>query len=100
MDPTGANVPKMAKPRLRLTTSTKSATYLHSQTCEGEVGHLASLAYHHIEFCLPRSGMDNIIAALEHNNRIYQVKLYNLPSSLMESMLAAMQKPFTALTSL
>jgi hypothetical protein len=44
--------------------------------------------------------MDNIIAALEYNDRIYQVKLYNFPSSLMEKMLAAMQKPFPALTSL
>lgn len=48
----------------------------------------------------PRSGMDNIIAALEHNDRIHQVKLYNFPSSLMENLLAAMQKPFPALTSL
>jgi hypothetical protein len=44
--------------------------------------------------------MDNIIAALEHNDRIYQVKLYNFPGSLMEMMLAAMQKPFPALTNL
>lgn len=48
----------------------------------------------------PRSGMDNIIAALEHNDRLYQVKLYNFPSSLMEMMLAAVQRPFPALTSL
>lgn len=48
----------------------------------------------------PRSGMDNIIAALEHNDRIHQVKLYNFPSSLMEQMLAAMQKPFPSLARL
>jgi hypothetical protein len=55
MDPTGAHVSKMAKHRFRVTTSAKPATYLHSQkACEGEVGHLASLAYRHIEFCLPK----------------------------------------------
>lgn len=72
MDPSGAHMSKMAKHRLRVNTSAKSATYLHSQeACEGEVGRLVSLAYRHIELCLPKV-----------------------------EMLAAMQKPFPALTSL
>ena len=42
-------------------------------------------------------GVDNIIAALEHNDRIRQLDLVNLPSSQMENVLAAMQQPFPAL---
>ena len=43
---------------------------------------------------------DSIIAALEHNNRIYEVNLWDISNSLSEKVLAAMQKPFPALTSL
>ena len=42
-------------------------------------------------------GVDNIIGALEHNDRIPQLDLDNLPSSQMEKVLAAMRQPFTAL---
>ena len=41
--------------------------------------------------------MDNIVAALEHNDRIRQLDLVNLPSSQMEKVSAAMQQPFPAL---
>ena len=41
-------------------------------------------------------GVDNIIAALEHNDRIRQLELINLPSSQLEEVLAAMQQPFLA----
>ena len=44
-------------------------------------------------------GVDNIIAALEHSDRICQLILYNLSSSQWEKVLTAMQKPFPALTS-
>jgi len=55
MGPAGAHVSKMAKHRFRVTTSAKSATYLHSQeACEGEAGRLASLSYRRIELCLPK----------------------------------------------
>jgi hypothetical protein len=43
---------------------------------------------------------DSIIAALEHNNRIYRVNFWNISNSLSEKVLAAMQKPFPALTSM
>ena len=43
---------------------------------------------------------DNIIAALEHNNRIYRVDFWNFSNSLSEKVLAAMQQPFPALTSM
>jgi hypothetical protein len=44
--------------------------------------------------------MDNIIAALEHNDRICQLDLYGISSSQYEDVLAAMQQPFPALTNL
>ena len=43
-------------------------------------------------------GVDNIIAALEHNDRVCGVELWNVQSSQMEKVLAAMQEPFPALT--
>ena len=45
-------------------------------------------------------GVDNIIAALEHSDRICQLELFDLPMSQMEKVLPAMQRPLTALTEL
>ena len=45
-------------------------------------------------------GVDNIIAALDHNDRICQMELIDIPSSQMEKVLAAMQQPFPGLTRL
>ena len=39
-------------------------------------------------------GVDNILAALEHNDRICQLELFCVPSSQVEKVLAAMQQPF------
>jgi F-box-like len=44
--------------------------------------------------------VDNIIAALEHKDRICEMTLFNARSSEMEEMLAAMQEPFPALVNL
>ena len=44
--------------------------------------------------------MDNIIVALEHNERICQIDLFKVTKSQLEEVLAAMQQPFPALTSL
>lgn len=44
--------------------------------------------------------MDNIIAALEHNDRVCRIDLWRVPSSQWEAVLAAMQQPFPALTRL
>ena len=41
---------------------------------------------------------DNILAALEYDDRISQVLLSDIPSSNLQKVLAAMQKPFPALT--
>jgi hypothetical protein len=43
-------------------------------------------------------GVDNIIAALEHNDRVCGVELWHIRSSQMDKLLAAMQEPFPALT--
>ena len=43
-------------------------------------------------------GDDNIVAALEHNNRIYELALWRISSSQFENVLAAMQQPFPKLT--
>jgi len=42
-------------------------------------------------------GAGNIIAALEHHDRVCHIDLQYLPSSLLERFAAAMQKPFPAL---
>jgi len=43
---------------------------------------------------------DNIIAALEHNDRIHRVELWEVSSSLLDKALAVMQGPFPVLTDL
>jgi hypothetical protein len=44
--------------------------------------------------------VDDIIAALEHNDRISEVDISNIHVSQLEKVLAAMQQPFPALTRL
>jgi hypothetical protein len=43
---------------------------------------------------------DNIIAALEHHDRVREIQLEVVPSSLVEKCLAEMQEPFPALEAL
>ena len=45
-------------------------------------------------------GMDNIIAALEHVDRVCQLGLFDIPGPQSQKVLAEMQQPFPALTSL
>jgi hypothetical protein len=40
---------------------------------------------------------DNIVAALEHHDRVCDIRLWGVPGSLLVKLLAAMQKPFPAL---
>jgi hypothetical protein len=44
------------------------------------------------------TGEDNIVAALEHNDRVCRIHLQEVSSSLWEAVLAATQEPFPALT--
>ena len=45
-----------------------------------------------------RWGIDNIIAALEHKDRIRQLDLYELPGLQLKTVLETMQQPFPELT--
>jgi hypothetical protein len=45
-------------------------------------------------------GVTDIVAAFEHYDRVCQVLLWDISSSLLERVLASMQRPFPALTSL
>ena len=45
-------------------------------------------------------GLDNVVAALEHNDRICEFDLSHISSSLLGRVLGAMQRPFPALTRL
>jgi hypothetical protein len=44
--------------------------------------------------------MDNMVVALEHNDRVRQIVLRDVTNSQLEKVLAAMQQPFPALTDL
>jgi hypothetical protein len=44
--------------------------------------------------------LDNIILALEHNDRVCQIDLFSVTNSQSEEVLAAMQQPFPVLTDL
>ncbi len=48
----------------------------------------------------PTWGIDNIMAALEHNDRVCQITLSGVTSLELEEVLASMQKPYLALTDL
>jgi hypothetical protein len=48
----------------------------------------------------PETQMDNIIVALEHIDRVCQICLFEVTNSQLEEVLAAMQRPFPALTEL
>ena len=45
-----------------------------------------------------RRGVNNIVAALEYNDRICEIDLWRVPSSLLEKVMAAMKEQFPALT--
>ncbi len=49
---------------------------------------------------LPSWDLDNLIAALKHNDRACVIQLWSVPSSLLELVSAAMQDPFPELTEL
>jgi hypothetical protein len=46
-----------------------------------------------------RWGVDNIVTALEHSDRVREIGLWRVPSSLLEKVLAATKEQFPALTS-
>jgi hypothetical protein len=49
---------------------------------------------------LPTSDVDNVLAALEHHDRLCQVTLWGVPTPQLEMFSAVMKEPFPALTHL
>ena len=45
-------------------------------------------------------GFDNIMAALEHNDRVHEIRLMYIPNSYLEKVLDKLQEPFPELTDL
>jgi hypothetical protein len=62
-----------------------------------DVWPLLPISVHAEEFEFERWGADNIVAVLERNDRICQLVL-KFPGLHFEELLAAMQRPFQALT--
>jgi hypothetical protein len=94
---------KVAGRRFCIPASLESATSLHSQeTGERDAWNptlpivISDLA----DAPSLEEGADNIDAALEHNDRVYRVSLWSVPSSLFERFTMAMLEPFPGLTSL
>jgi hypothetical protein len=52
------------------------------------------------QYGLQGGDSDNIVAALEHNDRVCEIDLFDISSSHLEKALAAMHEPFPALTRL
>jgi hypothetical protein len=106
VDEAGTHMSTLEKCRFSITTSPRSANPLYTQnTCKGHPGHLAAFASQLIirDFnCIgyyERSSMDNIIATLEHNDRVCQIDLtYQKLKYVADS--AAIRKPFLELTDL
>ena len=91
----------MAKHRLRVATSPESASSLHGQEArEGETACLARLAHRHRTVRSFNVGVDNILAALGHKDRVCGIVFRHISTSLWEEALAAMQVPLPALTRL
>ena len=82
-------VPKMATPRFVVITSPQFANFLHRQEASAEdAGYLATTPSHCVEqFRRPRLGVlvheDNIIAALEHPDRVCEIG-FNISSETLE----------------
>jgi hypothetical protein len=93
----GARVPKMGRRCFWISMSPEFATSLHSQnSSEGD-----AVLWPVLPIVIRVHEMwdvDNVIAALEHNDRIYKLELLSIPSLQFEKVLAATQQPFPALS--
>ena len=93
---TGTRVSTLERPCLRITTSSESATLC---ICKDVLRCLARLTSRHYD---NDGAVDNVIAALEHSDRICQIQIYlNWYSTRkIEKLWTAMQVPFPELTAL
>ena len=60
--------------------------------------HIAILHTGERDRTLTKPGMKGVIAALEHYNRVFDIKHSDVPRWQLEQFVAAMQKPFPKLT--
>ena len=95
----GTRVSKMARHRFSITTSPGPANLVYSpKTCEGDAGYLASLAFDDMGGrWSPAWGMENVIAALEHRDRVSRISIDHTSSLILETLLPVMQEPFPVL---
>jgi hypothetical protein len=77
-------------------------SFVHPKSLRGTLDIWPHLPLIIRDFNLEPSSVDNILAALEHNDRVCQIELLNLTSSELEYVTdsAAMRKPFPELTDL
>ena len=93
----GTRVSTVERPCLRITTSPEPATFLHTQKIWKEVpGCLASLTSRHRGHVF-KTSVDNVIAELEHSDRVYQIDLNCHTTSQIEKLWTAVQMPFPML---
>ena len=97
----GVRLSKMVKHRTWVTTSPGSADFLLSEnTSEGQIGSLATFPIVLTIDSHRRLSEDNILATLEHHDRVCQIEIWNIPRSLWDKALPLMQKPFPILSDL
>ncbi|KAH9974444.1 hypothetical protein BGW80DRAFT_181640 [Lactifluus volemus] len=95
-----ACMPKLEIPRVCISTSSQSAPALHKQdSCEEDDGCLAPLPIELQYFSVDLRVDDNVIAALEHPNRVHSIFLGGI-SIPLERLVAVMQEPFPAMEAL
>lgn len=97
----GARVSKLERRCFPLTTSSKFATCCKARTPVRELLDIWPL----LPIVVKVYGYDpwdegNVIAALEHNDRVCDFHLARVPSAQLEKVLAVVQQPFPALTRL
>jgi hypothetical protein len=88
------------EPRFWITTSAQPTTSLHGhETSDKETGYLASPSYCCRELWSTevKYTVDNIIPALEHNDRVINLRRLE-PSPESENVVVVMQEPFPMLT--
>jgi hypothetical protein len=98
----GARVPKVAKHRVCVTAPPRSTTSLHKNRPVRATLDIwpvlpLEIEYHRMDTW---EVQDDVIAALEHHDRVRKISLGPVPNPVWETLAAAMQVPFPELTSL
>jgi hypothetical protein len=100
---TGASMPKMATNHICIAMPSQSPTSLQDGiSCQEESGYLASHSYRYairVRHAIRPSDEDNVIAALEHPDRVCRFNL-SVTGSELGKISTVMQEPFPVLTHL